>query len=88
MVEFREPLYTEDSWRLCVIMNLVAIRVVMFELCCLVSGAAVFYFYEIGAADARMAASVAVCGGTLMGYLTEKKRHGRLQDLYDRLPLD
>jgi hypothetical protein len=80
-----EPWYTSGSWQLAVILNLIAIRATMFELCTLISGAVVFYLHEIGADDARMIASMAVCGVSLVQYLTEKTRLGRLQKIYDRL---
>jgi hypothetical protein len=81
----QKPLYSEDGWRCCVIMNFIIIRRVMYELCFMISGGVILYFFSMGVNYDRMAGPAVVCASALVGYLRENKRHSALQELYEKL---
>ena len=81
----QKPLYSEDGWRCCVIMNLVMIRCVMYELCFMIGVGVIVYFSNMGVDYDRMAGPAVVCALAALGYLRENKRHSALQELYEKL---
>jgi hypothetical protein len=60
-------------------------RRVMYELCFMISGGVILYFFSVGVEHDRMAGPAVVCASALVGYLRENRRHSALQELYEKL---